>query len=558
MSYDPNVKVYYGDGRLVPAPQVNFTTELVYANDTIAGYSYVVTLSGYATALDLSAGGTNEYGLEVMTGRIQNIRNIFSANGNNLYVKDKNDANIMECRGGTVRSISFDESANNWVNYAPYKIEIEFGEILINGCSVSNSISCSSLSIDSNGTAPNLIDITKYKVKSFNDSWSFNLSDQAYNSYGVFKNQYIDIEYQVSATGKHFYNDSNNVLPAWEQAKNFVQDRIHSQVNGLIGSILNRSGGSDGCGASKTLSQLHSIASPGGIDGIVAGSHKIYNESITCEASEGEGTFSATYKSILKFNDGNNMTNDCIHTFNKTKNVQKNAGKTNVSISVQGNIRGLIPGGLINTPNTLSLPSSGKILVAENSTVTKYSKALTVFNGVKNSAGDDLSDEMKDIIGISLEELEITSNNCSGPPKVASFSSTHQYTDGSIGYSAEYNTDRACAGDKSYRNISISVEDRIPLIAEFIIPGRADGPIIQKLGPRTPKRISVTIEGVSPPNCCPNISAQVDDICTNALVLPSDIPNSEISGLKLVQNQETINSIDGSYVINRSYIDISS
>jgi hypothetical protein len=558
MSYDPNVTVTYGGDRLVPAPQVNFSTELVYANDTIAGYSYIVTLSGYATALDLSSGGNNEYGLEVMSERIENIRNIFSFNGKNLLVTDKNNTNIMECRGGTVRSMSFDESNNNWVNYAPYKIEIEFGEILINGCSVSNTVSCSTLSIDPNGTAPNLIDITKYKVRSFNDSWSFSLSDQSYNSYGIFKNQYIDVEYTVSATGKHFYNSSNNVLPAWEQAKNFVQDRIHSQVNGLIGSILERSSGSDGCDASKTLQQLHSIASPGGIDEINSQTHKIYNETITCETSEAEGSFSATYKAILKHNDGNVLTNDCIHTFNKTKNTQKSAGQTNVSISIQGNIVGLIPGGLIKSPVTLRLPKDGKLLFVENSSMTKYSSALSVLNGsggVLNSNRDDLSDNMKAIVGVSLQELLVS--GCSGLPKASSFSTTHQYADGSIGYSAEYNTERACSGDKSYRNISISVEDRIPIVAEFIIPGRADGPIIQRIGPSTPRRISVTIEGVVAPDCCPtNLSNRVGGACQNGLVLPIDIPGVDIAGLKLVQNQETINSIDGSYVINRSYIDI--
>lgn len=553
MSYDPNAKVYYGTGRLVPAPQVNFTTEFVYANDTIAGYSYIVTLSGYASAVDLTSGGLNEYGLEVISNRIEHIRQVFSSNGKNLYVKDKNDANIMECRGGTLRSITFDESSNNWVNYVPYKVEIEFGEILINGCSVSNNISCSSLSIDANGTAPNLIDLTKYKVRSFNDNWSFSISDQSYNSYGIFQNQYIDIEYTVSATGKHFYNDTNKVLPAWEQAKNFVQDRLNSQVKGLIGSILNRSNGIDGCSPSKTLQQLHDIASPGGIDGI-SNNHKIYNETITCTTSEAEGSFSATYKSILKYNNTNSLTNDCIHTFNKTKNTQRSAGKTTVSISVQGNIKGLIPGGLINNPDTISLPNTGKLFVVENSSITKYSKALSAYQSTSN--GNDLSDTMKGILGISFQEL-LVSSNCAGSVRASSFTSAHQYTEGSINYSAEYNTDRACAGDQSYRNISITVEDGTPITAEFVIPGRAKGPIIQRIGPKTAKKVNVNIEGVAPPSCCANISAQVSDICVNGLALPSDVLVTEIPGLKLIQNQQTINTIDGSYNISRSYIDIS-
>jgi hypothetical protein len=158
---------------------------------------------------------------------------------------------------------------------------------------------------------------------------------------------------------------------------------------------------------------------------------------------------------------------------------------------------------------------------------------------------------MKGTLGVSMAELLVA--GCSGTPKPASFTAAHQYTEGSINYSAEYNSDRACMGDRSYRNISISVEDSTPIVAEFVVPGRANGPIIQRIGPNTPKKVNVTIEGVSPPGCCPNIG----DICINGVSLPADVANAEISGLKLIQNQETINSIDGSYNISRSYIDIS-
>lgn len=556
MSYDPGSKVYYGTNgsasdRLVPAPQVSFSTEMVYANDTVAGYSYIVSLNGYATALDLSSGGSNKYGLKDMSDAIHKVRGIFSLNGGSLYVTDKNDSIIMECRGGTVRSISFEESSNNWVNYAPYKVEIEFNEIIISGCNISNTINCNTLSVNSSGTSPNLIDLTKYKIKSFNDNWSFNISDAAYNNYGVFQNQYMEIEYTVSATGKHFYNDQQKLLPAWEQAKNFVQDRVYEQVNGLIGNILNRGSGTDGCAASKTLSQLHSVASPGGIDGISSSTHKIYNETISCEAGEAEGTFSATYKSILKYNSTDPKAIDCIHTFNRSKSIQRDGKTTNVSISVQGSITGLIPGGLINTPNIISFPSSGRIFITQENSVTKYSKALAAYGSVGDDS--DLSSSMKSILNITPEELLI-SGGCVSSPRCSSFSSTHDYTTGTISYSAEYNTNRACANNASYRNVSISVEDSVPMIAEFIIPGRQNGPILQKLGVNSPKRVTVNIEGVSnQPVCCPGSTA-IGNLCSNGISLPADVPPAQIAEMVLTQNQETFNAIDGSYNISRSYI----
>jgi hypothetical protein len=553
MSYDPGSKVYYGTNgsasdRLVPAPQVSFSTEMVYANDTVAGYSYIVSLNGYATALDLTTGGANEYGLKDMSDAIHKVREIFSLNGGSLYVTDKNDSVIMECRGGTIRSLSFEESANNWVNYAPYKVEIEFSEIIISGCNISNTINCNTLSVDSNGTAPNLIDLVKYKVKSFNDNWSFNISEAAYNNYGNFQNQYIEIEYSVSATGKNFYNDQQKLLPAWEQAKNFVQDRVHDQVKGLIGNILNRDSAGDGCTSSKTLSQLHDITSPGGIDGISSTTHKIYNETITCEAGEAEGTFSATYKSILKYNSTDPLAIDCIHTFNKSKSIQKDGRTTNVSLSVQGSITGLVPGGLINTPNIIEFPQNGQLFIAQENNTTKYNTALSAYNLVGD--GQDLSLSMKTLLNINAAELLI-SGSCISSPRASSFSSTHDYTTGTISYSAEYNSSRACLNNSSYRSISISVEDSTPMVAEFVIPGRQNGPIIQKLGPYTPKRVNVNIEGFSESliSCCPNVS----NVCSG-LGLPADIPDKEIGGMILVQNQETINSIDGSYNISRSYI----
>jgi hypothetical protein len=556
MTYDPGSKVYYGtkgseSDRLVPAPQVSFTTEMVYANDTVAGYTYIVTLNGYATALDKTSNITYSYGLVDVSNRVQKIRDIFSLNGAHLYIMDSGGNNIlMECRGGTVKSIVFEESPNNWVNYVPYKIEIEFSEIIINGCSVANSLNCNELTINSNSVAPNLIDITKYKIKSFNDNWSFNISEAAYNSYGSFQNQYIDVEYTVSATGKNFYTEEKKLLPAWEQAKNFVQQRVYDQVKGLISNILNRNSSSAGCSPDKTLSQLHSLGTPGGIDGIDSLSHQIYNESISCEAGEAEGTFSATYKAILK-NTSNNqpLATDCLHTFTKNKSIQDDNKIRTVSISVQGSITGLIPGGLIRSPNIIEFPKNGKIFLTHdsNTSITKYDKALNIYNQINNNG--DISQYLKNIIGITGDELEL-SGSCSTIPIASSYSSTHDYTSGVITYSAEYNSNRACMGDSSYRNITISVEDSVPMIAEFVVPGRAAGPIIQKIGVNSPKRVSVNIEGVSSQLCCPSL----DNSCDSTSGLPFDLPTLEIENMKLTQNQVTTNTIDGSYSINRSYI----
>lgn len=561
MSYDPGAKVSYGKDSnsatdIVPAPQISFNTEMVYANDSVSGYSYTFTLNGNATALNLVT-NNNGSGLKDTISSIEKIRSIFSLNGGSLYVKNSDDNTILECRGGIIKSIVFNESGNNWFNYAPYKVDIEFNEVLINGCNVNNTISCNNLSINSNSLSSNLIDISKYKIKSFNDGWSFNISDQSYNSYSFFQNQYIDIEYKISVTGKHFYNDNQKLLPAWEQAKNFAQDRLYNQVKGLIGNILNRGSGTDGCSGGQSPNNLYPVSSPGGIDGISSSTHKIYNETISCEVGEAEGTFSATYKAILKYSSNNNLIGvDCIHTFNNTKSVQDDGRSRTISLSVQGNITGLIPGGLINNPNTIQLPKNGKLFINNNSSITKYSKALTAYKTI--IVNGDIDPQIKDIMDITMETLEVQ-GSCIDPasyPPAVSFTATHDYTGGNISYSVEYNSNRACQNNRSYRNITISVEDSTPIIAEFVVPGRANGPIIQKINADTPKRVNVSIEGVVDPKCCADIANEVANICGGLSLLPNDLPPAIINNMKLTQNQETVNIIDGSYSINRAYISL--
>jgi len=52
--------------------------------------------------------------------------------------------------------------------------------------------------------------------------------------------------------------------------------------------------------------------------------YKIFNEKVSCNTSEGEGSFSLTYTAILKRISGDNTYNseNTIHTFSTTRDVQ--------------------------------------------------------------------------------------------------------------------------------------------------------------------------------------------------------------------------------------------
>jgi hypothetical protein len=562
MSYDPEIKVYYGtngdaDSRIIPAPKLSISTEMVYANDTVVGYTYILNITGYATALDLSVSNVDT-GIKSLSGAIKKLRDIFTKNSSNLYAVDKNANIVLQAVGGTLRSFTINESNNNWVNYAPYSAQIEFNEIEINGCAISENISCGNLSISSDSHSSNLVDINKYKLKSFNDSWSFDIGETAYQTSSVFSNHHFNVQYSISAVGKHFINDTGKLLPGWEQAKNFVQDRLHGQITALIPSILKRQA-ITGCSSTTDLSAIHDTGFPGLLS-ISPSTYKVFNESITCDFSEADSSFSATYNAIVKYSVSNAFYHgNTLHSVVMTTGHQDDNKTTNKSISIQGTITGLVEGGVIRSPKPITLPSSGKLFTTASNNTTRYSEALTGYNLI--SSGSDLTSDFKDVLGISPTALGISSQcSTSGGVIPSSHNVGHNYTDGIITYNVEYNSNRACLNDRSYRNVTVVVSDSVPLTAEFVIPGRAGGPLIQYLNALSPKRITLNIEGaLDTRTCClSNLATEVANICSSIesnYGLPSDTPSKNVANnFILTQDQQTINSIDGSYSISRSYV----
>lgn len=565
MTYNPKAKVYYGkfnsgvnpDDRLTPAPQISISTELLYANDTIVGYNYIISLSGYATSIDLAQNKIGTKFTDVIDS-IKNIRSILNINGATLLVTDSSGKAIIKAYGGTLRSLNFDESDNRWFNYAPYTAEIEFNEVEFGSCEgVAVDPVCTDLPsgvLDS----PELIDMKKYRVKAFDDSWSFDLSNEIYNGYDQFRNEHFEISYTINATGKHYFKQ-DKLIPAWEQSKNFVQYRLKTQVDKLINNIVRRN--DNGCAPDSTLATAFRSGPPGILEGISSGDYGVYNETVSCTTSESDGTFSATYNAILKrkTSTGNFFEDKCLHTYSVTRGVQDDGTKKTISISVDGNIQGLIEGGIIRSPHVLSLPQSGKLFLTNNPSITKYDNALAAYNKIGTKG--ELTNAFRLYLGITNSAIGAIGEciSPSGVPRPSNHSVSHSYTEGLVTYKSDYDTDTACAvSGTTYNNISVSIEDSIPLVAEFIIPGRTSGPIIQRIGPKSAKKITINIEGSRPPDCCAISSSEdiVDNICTNGISLPSGIPSIPDGDLKLklIQDQVVSNPVDGSYSVSRTYM----
>jgi hypothetical protein len=590
-TYTPDIKMYYGpienENRLIPAPEISISINYNYSNDTIIGYSYIIDLAGVATGLDLrelSYGDTYEssdnYGLGAVTDHINKLRQILSQNGNMLQIVDgQTNSIILQARGGILRSFSFEESENNWYHFANYSASLEFNSVDF----MSSTESCGDVFLDPasfpNGSA-GIADINKFKIKEFSDSWSFNFNDSESYNRAIFtednnnlniNNVSFNIEYLINAKGKHFYIDENNspLLPAWEQAKNFVQYRLYNQVTNLLNNVLKNTY-TNGCTSSDGLSSINVPGSSSGglLSSLGDSNYTIYNETITCESSESDGSFSATYSAVVSTNSGNSNWSSPATTHKITKSVNSTSDANGIvtkTISLNGTIQGLVEGGIIKAAGPIQLPSKGAITIQPFSTNTKYDNAKLVLDkiydpsdysaGIGPTGKRDFKKIFKDILGINLAALNIdpasyaeADDDRADPPHPSSFNLTHDYNNGTINYSIEYNGNSTC-GIK-YQQVSIQVNNPNKVIATFNVPNSEEGPVIQELGTFTAKTVSVTIQGLdlSPTGKPQNINISSLVQCNNI-----SLPTTGSESI-LTQSQYTSNPLDGSYTITLGYI----
>lgn len=604
--YKPDIKVFYGSSltssyRLIPAPNISISIEYNYSNDSIIGYSYIFNISGLATALDLrniEYGGSytepTHYNLGAVVDHIHKLRSILSQNGQVLYVVDgSTNAIFLQARGGILRSFSFDESNNNWTQSASYSASIEFSSVDF----MSSVESCESVFLDPLsfpvGTA-GIVDINDFKIKSFTDSWSFDFGET--ESYSRIKNidsggnlninnSTFNIQYTINAVGKHFYvypTSSPLLVPAWEQAKNFVQNRLYNQVTNLINNVLKNPYTT--CVSADGLNDINIPGSSGLLSSLGDSSYKIFNEEISCDTSESDGSFSATYSATVRSLRGSSLWTHSASTHSIEKSIQttNTNGSKIKTISLNGTIEGLIEGGLIRINKVLQLPSYGSITLLSNITDNKYNNAKIVldkiysdsdYDGGQGSCGKrDLKPAFKNILGITKEELEdkeASASECeqseddcvmTDPPHPSSFNLTHDYMNGTITYSIEYtSTDGVCSnsGGLKFNQISIQTNKPNKVIATFNIPNSNECPTIQELGTFTSKTVSVTISGTD--SSCTGKPKDIDfgnlilcGTCDSDEYLPVKVPLT--GNFILTQKQYTRNPVDGSFTISLGYI----
>jgi len=583
-----NITVEFDGFLLTPAPMVTVTKEFTYVNDAIIGFTYVINLKGYAVSN--SYNNTDNNVINTINA-IDNIHAILHKNGKNLILRCSASGEIlMKATGSQFKSFNVSETDNKWVQYAEYSASIEFNKINYTD-QITSEIAADSVGGD---LYPYLL-----KLKSYKDSWDFKSSDEeAYSYYlveGIASEDYtrFNIEYTITATGKHYYDDNGNLKPAWEVAKEFVQKKIYSQIATFRSASpmsyhffpitnynSNETNGVPYLNNALTGEPTGMVFYPLLSSSVIA-QFAIFNEKIQCSVSESDGTFTATYSCVCKKR--TNWMPYSIHTFTVSYDKVRDFKEINNTISVNGTVQGLLPTNILAAGAvdgaTFILPYNGSFLASTLDAGTKYYNAANdMFTYLINPSKTDLHDNFKIALNINYISLfTVNTLICVDPRNLVdprSFSVVYNYENGSLDYSVEYDTNRACSATRGFETMTITEEDSVPIVAEFVVPGRSSGPIIQYLGTNSNKKITIEFKGVTKKACVTGTPFSLNSalntiglgVCDTDIYvnMPNQILNSftqtEAAAKNLgremiiTNHKKDYSPITGDYTLSKSYI----
>lgn len=566
---------------LVPAPLIDVSLENFYSGDSIIGYTYNVTLTGYA-AHKQSRKADNGASIDWVVTSITKLQNILdgAGNGGNLIIMSPSVTKgpLMKFKGGKIKSINYPPNDNQWVNYSQYTLEIEFNDAEFFGCDTQHIKGCDSVLHD--GTShpkgidtvqDKLVDLKKFKIKAFNDQWNMSLGDEIYDWALVdgsleVNNKRYNIQYTISATGQHYWDGEGNLFPAWKQAKAFCQDRLVKQINALYNNMALHYAGPElqFCGSSEDLNTIHQRISPT-IHNTIGPMH-IFNENISFDIGEADGSFNITYTSVVKKAKETCITSaDTLHDVSITRGGSNTCGQSKMAktVTLSGTIQGLLRS---NNEGSIIWPNSEGFRIPDNPGQMVFLPSKPDVKYKWQKAKDLLDRFLDECEGkITCGELCTIVTKCLTPPdsdecknicepscpKPSNFSVTHNYNAGTIDYSVDLSYD-SNDRDGNTCNITISTEEPVPLTAEFTIPGR--GIYYQPLGGCSTRKWTINAEG--------RVNGY-DDISCNDLpgylsvcgCLPKGcdglIPQG--GGYLLLSKAQTFSPLDGSFSYNATY-----
>lgn len=433
----------YGAYSFSPVPLMNINKEYNKTDDgIIIGSIFVVTLQG--TLTQLPADPNASY---VTIDSLQDaVRSAFDQDGKLFEVMC--DATTLLQAYPRIRSITFEQSNNNWVFTSPFTIELEFDD---------------EIDLDENSTLhPPYIETASesWTVEFAEDQMKFDLDlstvtgQEPGHYYGSDSNPFqVRVTHNISAKGKSHYSGPGSTgtldRAAWQEAREYVIGKLGIDTQHISSSgVLNLQGGD----------------------------FSVYNHMRQVETNEvgGEFSVSETWIAIDPSGSGEEATEDF------TISVRRGIDSGLTTVSIEGTIQGLETRDYGTNPGDYSV------------TTTAYSAAESYFNGV-----------LPRLFSRAQFAGDSTATRSFNPTPVSQ-TVGHSPARGQISYSLEYN-DRPCTFITGALSENITINDTLPsdVFAQLTILGRSRGPVLQSVSTVTAFTREIIIEAVMEPftNC---------------------------------------------------------
>ena len=321
-------------------------------------------------------------------------------------------------------------------------------------------------------------------IQDYNEDWSLEVDESQSERYDKAVNPNQDtflprtyrISHTVSAVGKKHYFDPNvdinlsseqyldsdgnpipgveaGTIPAWVQAKKFVQERLHyGNPSGAYPNVF----GKIGKGTVSLVNQ-----------------YKGYNHVITENVDMAGGSYSATETWVM-------ASGNALENWNAS--INSSTSSPFVSVSIDGSVRGLSE----YTPSGYHIQERGDPNSEKYGVRTGFENAQQKYNEISSSGRYGyVSDIYKRANNLVSVELNSTPNSITV--------GTNEFT-GEITYSLQFDN-RPLNIISGVLSEQINVNDTYPGDVFAVIPviGRATGPILQYIGGRTEYKRDVSI-----------------------------------------------------------------
>lgn len=441
-----DITMYYGEYAFMPIPLIGVSR--VY-NKTEDGrlLSATTKLSLDGTLTPYPTGDTG--GIDIIVGLKGELENAFRDNG--LLFKLLCNGNVLLSGMPKINSLSFKNSASNWVNSIGYTIDLEYEDPTVSG----------------EFPYPNIL--------SSSDNWNIEPADgRQYYEWDIsapatdfgpaithkeIGRRDYKVTRNLSAVGVASYDNGRlkNDKEAWKYAEAFCSGNAAFPSGGLFGLTAAQSSG------------------------------VLFNHGRVQAIDKQAGKYSLTDTWLL-YGSGS-LGNGYLATESYTINIQSSLENPISQINIQGQIQGLESGRYIETPNVKDEVFSAK--------ASKWHNATGYFNAIQQVMYARVLTTYNTVFAKEISNGWLKRTVCP-----VSFGRTvgMNVANGSISYSYEFSNKLPPYVSGAYaESINFSADYPKDQFATINVLGRASGPVVQLMGTRTPYSLNMTVDLVVEP-----------------------------------------------------------